>query len=73
VGVIFFGVPLSGIIFSLTKIVSSIFKIPSKRGRYKAFSTCGSHLSVVSLFYGTGFGVYMGPSVTDTSTKSVVA
>jgi olfactory receptor len=73
VGVIFFGVLLSGIIFSYTKIVSSIFKIPSTRGRYKAFSICGSHLSVVSLFYGIGFGVYMVPSVTDTSTKNVVA
>jgi olfactory receptor len=73
VGVIFFGVPLSGIIFSYTKIVSTIFKIPSVGGRYKAFSTCGSHLSVVSLFYGTGFGVYMSSAVTDSSIKNVMA
>uniref|UniRef100_A0A8C0ZP15 Olfactory receptor n=1 Tax=Castor canadensis TaxID=51338 RepID=A0A8C0ZP15_CASCN len=73
VGVIFFGVPLSGIIFSYTKNVSTIFKIPSVGGRYKAFSTCGSHLSVVSLFYGTGFGVYMSSAVTDSSIKNVMA
>ncbi|KFO22006.1 olfactory receptor 7G2 [Fukomys damarensis] len=72
-GIIFFGVPLFGIIFSYIQIVSSILKIPSVGGRYKAFSTCGSHLSVVSLFYGTGFGVYMSSAVTDSSIKNVVA
>ncbi|XP_075405144.1 olfactory receptor 7A5-like [Tenrec ecaudatus] len=52
-------VPFSGVIFSYSKIVSSILKIASAGGKYKAFSTCGSHLSVVSLFYGTGLGVYL--------------
>lgn len=40
---------------------------------YKAFSTCGSHLSVVSLFYGTDFGVYMSSAVIDSSIKNVLA
>ncbi|KAM6218668.1 olfactory receptor 7C1-like [Rhynchocyon petersi] len=58
-----FGVtPLTGILFSYTKIVSSILRITSAGGKYKAFSTCGSHLSVVSLFYGTGLGVYLSSS-----------
>uniref|UniRef100_A0A8D2DRJ4 Olfactory receptor n=1 Tax=Sciurus vulgaris TaxID=55149 RepID=A0A8D2DRJ4_SCIVU len=70
---LFAGIPLSGIIFSYAQIVSSILRIPSVSGRYKAFSTCGSHLSVVSLFYGTGFGVYMSSAVTDSSIKNVVA
>ena len=52
-------VPFSGILFSYTRIVSSILRIPSAHGKYKAFSTCTSHLSVVSLFYGTGLGVYV--------------
>ncbi|XP_068836307.1 olfactory receptor 7C1-like [Capricornis sumatraensis] len=52
-------VPFSGILFSYTRIVSSILRIPSAHGKYKAFSTCASHLSVVSLFYGTGLGVYI--------------
>ncbi|XP_070318664.1 olfactory receptor 7D4-like [Odocoileus virginianus] len=52
-------VPFSGILFSYTHIVSSILRIPSAHGKYKAFSTCASHLSVVSLFYGTGLGVYL--------------
>jgi olfactory receptor len=49
--------PVSGIFFSYYKILSSILKVKSIGGRYKAFSTCGSHLTIVCLFYGTGLGV----------------
>ncbi|XP_062966983.1 olfactory receptor 7G2-like [Cynocephalus volans] len=70
---IFGGIPLSGIIFSYTQIVSSVLRMPSASGKYKAFSTCGSHLSVVSLFYGTGFGVYISSAVTDSSRITAVA
>ncbi|XP_075419486.1 olfactory receptor 7G2-like [Tenrec ecaudatus] len=66
------GVPLSGIIISYTKIVSSVMSIPSADGKYKAFSTCGSHLSVVSLFYGTGVGVYISSIFTQSSRKTAV-
>ncbi|ELV14072.1 olfactory receptor 7C1 [Tupaia chinensis] len=66
-------VPFSGILFSYTRIVSSILKIPSTDGRYKAFSTCGSHLSVVSLFYGTGLGVYLSSDAPSSSWKGMVA
>ncbi|KAM6167034.1 LOW QUALITY PROTEIN: olfactory receptor 7G2-like [Erethizon dorsatum] len=68
---IFGGVPVFGIMFSYTRIVSSILRMSSKK--YKAFSTCGSHLSVVSLFYGTGIGVYISSAVTDSPRKMVVA
>ncbi|XP_076975523.1 olfactory receptor 7A10-like [Tamandua tetradactyla] len=51
-------VPLAGIIFSYSKIVLSICTISSSQGKYKAFSTCASHLSVVSLFYFSTLGVY---------------
>nr|XP_040146941.1 olfactory receptor 7G2-like [Ictidomys tridecemlineatus] len=70
---IFGGVPLSGVIFSYTHIVISVLKLPSSEGKYKAFSTCGSHLSVVSLFYGTGFGVYISSLVTSSPRKTAVA
>ncbi|XP_037679937.1 olfactory receptor 7A10-like [Choloepus didactylus] len=50
-------VPLAGILFSYSKIVSSICAISSAQGKYKAFSTCVSHISVVSLFYFTSLGV----------------
>ncbi|XP_005349638.1 olfactory receptor 1496-like [Microtus ochrogaster] len=55
-------VPFLLIVTSYSRIVSSIFKISSTQGIYKVFSTCGSHLSVVSLFYGTLFGLYLCPS-----------
>ncbi|XP_075410118.1 olfactory receptor 7G2-like [Tenrec ecaudatus] len=70
---IFGGIPLSGIIFSYTQIVSSVLRIPSSSGKYKAFSTCGSHLSVVSLFYGTDIGVHISALFTESSRKTAVA
>ncbi|KAG3280482.1 olfactory receptor 7G2-like [Ictidomys tridecemlineatus] len=70
---LFAGVPLCGIIFSYVHIVSSVLRMPSSGGKHKAFSTCGSHLSVVSLFYGTGFGVYISSAVTDSPRNSAVA
>ncbi|XP_004434221.1 PREDICTED: olfactory receptor 7G3-like [Ceratotherium simum simum] len=66
-------VPLLGIIFSYIQIVSSILKMSSAGGKYKAFSTCGSHLSVVSLFYGTAFGVYISSAVTHSSEMTASA
>ncbi|XP_057564327.1 olfactory receptor 7C2-like [Hippopotamus amphibius kiboko] len=65
--------PLSGILFSYSQIFSSVLRISSARGKYKAFSTCGSHLSVVSLFYGTGLGVYLSSVATSSSRTSLVA
>ncbi|XP_047394106.1 olfactory receptor 7G2-like [Sciurus carolinensis] len=67
------GVPLLGIIYSYIKIASSILKMSSAGGKHKAFSTCGSHLSVVSLFYGMGFGVYISSVVTDSFTNTAAA
>ncbi|EHB17729.1 Olfactory receptor 7E24 [Heterocephalus glaber] len=72
--VILFGFfPMSGIIFSYYKIVSVLLKIPSSGGRYKAFSTCGSHLSSVCLFYGTSIGTYLGSIASYTPSKGMVA
>ncbi|XP_047702704.1 LOW QUALITY PROTEIN: olfactory receptor-like protein OLF4 [Prionailurus viverrinus] len=51
------GASLAGILYSYSKIVSSIRGISSAQGKYKAFSTCASHLSVVSLFFCTSLGV----------------
>ncbi|ELV11377.1 Olfactory receptor 7A17 [Tupaia chinensis] len=67
------GDPLTGIIYSYTKIVSSISAISSAQGKYKAFSTCASHLSVVSLFYCTSMGVYLSSAATNSSHSSAAA
>ncbi|KAB0386051.1 olfactory receptor 7G1-like [Muntiacus reevesi] len=66
------GIPLSGILFSYTQIVSSILRMPSSGRKYKAFSTCGSHLSVVTLFYGTAFGLYICSAISESSGKTAV-
>ncbi|XP_049731421.1 olfactory receptor 7A17-like [Elephas maximus indicus] len=66
-------IPLTGILFSYTKIVSSILRISSAGGKYKAFTTCGSHLSVVSLFYATGLGVYLSSAATQASMARTIA
>ncbi|XP_069618332.1 olfactory receptor 11L1-like [Ranitomeya imitator] len=55
-------IPTIIIVISYGKIIFTILGIPSSTGRQKAFSTCSSHLIVVSLFYWTIFGVYIFPT-----------
>ncbi|XP_006165492.3 olfactory receptor 7A10, partial [Tupaia chinensis] len=64
---------LTGILYSYCKIVSSIRKISSAQGKYKAFSTCASHLSVVSLFYCSFQGVYLSAVDNQNSHSSAAA
>uniref|UniRef100_A0A5F8GQP5 Olfactory receptor n=1 Tax=Monodelphis domestica TaxID=13616 RepID=A0A5F8GQP5_MONDO len=65
-------VPFLLIVASYARILSSILRVPSVRGIRKAFSTCGSHLSVVSLFYGTIIGLYLCPSSNNSTVKEIV-
>ena len=67
------GGPLAGILYSYSKIVSCICRISSVQGKYKAFSTCASHLSVVSLFFCTSLGVYLSSPATHSSHSSATA
>ncbi|XP_062969229.1 olfactory receptor 7A10-like [Cynocephalus volans] len=67
------GGTLCGIIYSYSKIVSTICGISSAQGKCKAFSTCASHLSVVSLFYGTSLGVYLSSAAAQNSCTSAAA
>ncbi|XP_077329817.1 olfactory receptor 1468-like [Lithobates pipiens] len=55
-------IPFFVIIVSYVYIIITILKIPSITGRQKVFSTCSSHLTVVSIFYGTIVCVYLIPS-----------
>ncbi|XP_036031731.1 olfactory receptor 7E24-like [Onychomys torridus] len=73
IGSVFGLIPISGIVFSYFKIVSSIIRSPSSSGKHKTFSTCGSHLSIVCLFYGTGLGVYFSSSWSHTPRSNAVA
>ncbi|XP_027404375.1 putative gustatory receptor clone PTE01 [Bos indicus x Bos taurus] len=72
-GAIFAFVLVSGIFFSYYKIISSILRVPSSGGRYKAFSTCGSHLTVVCLYYGTGLGMYLSSAISQSPRKDSLA
>uniref|UniRef100_A0A8C7B8Q1 Olfactory receptor n=1 Tax=Neovison vison TaxID=452646 RepID=A0A8C7B8Q1_NEOVI len=65
--------PFMVILVSYTRIFATVLRIPSTRGKQKAFSTCGSHLSVVSLFYGTLIGVYFSPTSSHTAQKDTAA
>ncbi|NXN73100.1 O11A1 protein, partial [Himantopus himantopus] len=48
-------------LISYVYISYTVLRIPSCTGRHKAFSTCSSHLTVVTLFYGTLMVVYLVP------------
>ncbi|XP_046928102.1 olfactory receptor 5G3-like [Lynx rufus] len=56
-------VMLSGLIImvSYVCILVAILKMQTADGRRKAFSTCSSHLAVVSILYGTLFFIYVQP------------
>ncbi|XP_072006510.1 olfactory receptor 5P52-like [Engystomops pustulosus] len=71
-GSVFVVAPFLVIAISYMYIVITILKIPSNTGRHKAFSTCSSHLIVVSIFYGTLMIVYMFPTGGESLTLSKV-
>ncbi|XP_043834830.1 LOW QUALITY PROTEIN: olfactory receptor 1361-like, partial [Dromiciops gliroides] len=56
VGVLTIIIPFIGILISYTRIFVTVMKIPSTVGKWKAFSTCGSHLTVVCLSFGSHIG-----------------
>ncbi|XP_036283704.1 olfactory receptor 2D3 [Pipistrellus kuhlii] len=61
-GVVILLAPVSLILVSYWHIISTVVQMQSGEGRLKAFSTCGSHLIVVVLFYGSGIFTYMRPN-----------
>ncbi|XP_008269308.2 putative olfactory receptor 3A4 [Oryctolagus cuniculus] len=66
----FMGVaPLVLIAVSYAHVVAAVLRIRSAEGRKKAFSTCGSHLTVVGIFYGTGVFNYMRLGSVEASDK----
>ncbi|XP_021010701.1 olfactory receptor 1537-like [Mus caroli] len=55
-------VPVLTIITSYIFIIDTIVNIHSRDGKFKAFSTCSSHISAVAIFYGSGAFMYLQPS-----------
>ncbi|XP_048216463.1 olfactory receptor 1440-like [Perognathus longimembris pacificus] len=64
---------VSIIIISYTYIIVTILKITSAEGRRKAFNTCASHLTAVTLFFGAGIFVYMHPDSEDSLSQNKLA
>ncbi|KAB0395451.1 hypothetical protein E2I00_003188 [Balaenoptera physalus] len=50
------------ILGSYALLLITVLKVPSAAGRQKAFSTCGSHLTVVCLFFGALLAMYVSPT-----------
>ncbi|ELW64640.1 olfactory receptor 1J1 [Tupaia chinensis] len=65
--------PFLCILVSYGRIGITIFRVPSAKGICKALSTCGSHLSVVTLYYGAIIGLYFLPSSSNTDDKNIIA
>ncbi|XP_054850824.1 olfactory receptor 6M1-like [Eublepharis macularius] len=49
-------------VVSYIYIISAVLRIPSAQGRKKAFSTCVSHMTVVTLYYGSSIFIYVRPT-----------
>nr|XP_008526929.1 PREDICTED: olfactory receptor 12-like [Equus przewalskii] len=60
------------ILISYACIISTVLKIPSTHGRSKTFSTCDSHIAVVSLFCGTVFFMYAQPGAISSPEQSKI-
>ncbi|XP_040829905.1 olfactory receptor 1F1-like [Ochotona curzoniae] len=65
--------PFVCILVSYVFIAGAVLRVPSVGGRWKAFSTCSSHLAVVSLFYGTIIAVYFNPSSSHSAERDTAA
>nr|BAF38772.1 putative olfactory receptor 10K1 [Sus scrofa] len=71
-GVFVLVIPLLLILVSYVLIISAILKIPSSVGRYKAFSTCASHLIVVTVHYGCASFIYLRPKSNYSSSQDTL-
>ncbi|XP_036077326.1 olfactory receptor 2D2 [Rousettus aegyptiacus] len=70
-GVMILLIPVSLILVSYCRIIVTVVRMKSAAGRLKAFSTCGSHLMVVILFYGSAIVTYMTPKSSKEQEKLV--
>ncbi|XP_049718040.1 olfactory receptor 2W1-like [Elephas maximus indicus] len=60
-GIVIVLTPLFLILISYGYIAQAVLRMKSKAGQRKAINTCGSHLTVVSIFYGTIIYLYLQP------------
>ncbi|XP_015267696.1 PREDICTED: olfactory receptor 13H1-like [Gekko japonicus] len=65
--------PFGFIVVTYGRIGWAVMLIRSKEGRKKAFSTCSSHIAVVSVFYGTIMIMYVKPQKTSSDQDKMIA
>ncbi|XP_004692533.1 PREDICTED: olfactory receptor 6C70-like [Condylura cristata] len=58
------------VVLSYAYIIKTILKFPSSQQKRKAFSTCSSHIIVVSITYGSCIFIYIKPSANERATLS---
>ncbi|XP_004677987.1 PREDICTED: olfactory receptor 1J4-like [Condylura cristata] len=66
-------ISLGGILGSYIRIWTTVLRDPSAKKFLKVLSTCGSHLLVVALYYGTATEVYFFSSSSTSSDKNIIA
>ncbi|XP_053453786.1 olfactory receptor 6B2-like [Nycticebus coucang] len=57
-------------VLSYGHITLAVLHIPSATGRWRAFSTCASHLTVVTIFYMSMMFMYVRPRAIDTRSSN---
>ncbi|XP_027713837.1 olfactory receptor 6B2-like [Vombatus ursinus] len=62
--------PLISTMLSYGHICMAVLRIPSSTGRWKAFSTCASHLTVVVIFYTAMIFMYVRPQAIDSRSSN---
>ncbi|XP_065787032.1 olfactory receptor 9S13-like [Muntiacus reevesi] len=70
-GLIIVGTILA-ILISYGYITGTILRMRSRGGRHKLFSTCGSHMTAVSIYYGTVFVMYAQPGAVESMEQGKV-
>ncbi|XP_072486550.1 olfactory receptor 2D2-like [Notamacropus eugenii] len=70
-GVVILLAPVSLILASYGSIIVTVLRMKTTSGRLKAFSTCGSHILVVIIFYGSAIMNYMTPKSSEEQGKLV--
>ncbi|XP_032952784.1 olfactory receptor 2T6-like [Rhinolophus ferrumequinum] len=65
-------IPFSVVTASYTQILITVHQMKSVEGKKKAFATCSSHMTVVTLFYGAALYTYMLPQSYHTPIKDKI-
>ncbi|KAM9067909.1 olfactory receptor 11H4-like [Sarcophilus harrisii] len=65
--------PILYILGSYILLLKAVLKVPSAAGRRKAFSTCGSHLAIVCLFFGSLMIMYVSPTSENSEVQKIIS